>query len=123
MTLTLASLSRSELISLIEHAGVFGDPESLKEGWRAVLQERLQHADATRSNAYARWLPLSRTAEIDARAAREWIERNGYDRAATGKLQESKRSTRAASEAWDEVRAADLAREKIARQLRLVGRL
>lgn len=123
MSLTLRSFSRLELISLIEHAGMFAEPEALKAGWRAVVQARLAEAEAARQRLYDVWLPLSRTATIDAQAAREWIERRGYDEGATSLLQGSKRSTRAAAEAWEEVRAAGIACEKLARQLRLVGRL
>ncbi len=123
MSISLASLSRAELVSLIEHSRLYAAPEALRDGWRSVLEGRLAEAEAAYKTAYDQWLPLSRTAAIDAQAAKETIERRGYDEVSTNKLIESKRSTRAAAEAWEQVRAAELAKDRIARQLRLVGRL
>jgi hypothetical protein len=123
MPRALADLDRSELIALIEHAGLFADPEALKQGWRAVLETRLAAAKSAYAAAYARWEPLSRRARIDAEAARTYRENRGFDEIWLRKFEESKASVRAAAEAWEKVRAAERERERIALNLRLVGKL
>lgn len=121
--LTLAHLDRAELLALIEHAGIYNDPGAFKDGWRAVLDARMAQAQAAYDNAYAAWLPLSKRARVHAEAARTMIEVRGYDAIAMNKFSESRASVRTAADAWEKVRAADQTREKIATQLRLVGKL
>jgi hypothetical protein len=121
--LTLAHLDRQELLALIQHAGIYNDPGAFKAGWRAVLDARMAQAKAAYDNAYAAWAPLSNRARADAEAARTMIEFRGRDPIAMRKFAESRASARAAADAWEKVRAAEQAREKIAAQLRLVGRL
>lgn len=120
----LADLDRKELLALIEHAGIYSNPAAFKEGWRAVLDARKAQAQAAYDNAYAGWLPLSNRARVDAEAARAMIGiRGSGDPIALRKMAESRASTRAAGAAWEKVRAAERARERIAAELRLVGKL
>jgi hypothetical protein len=121
--LTLAHLDRNELLALIQHAGVYNDPGAFKAGWRAVLDARMAQAQAAYDNAYAAWAPLSNRARADAESARTMIEFRGRDPIAMSKFAESRASVRAAADAWEKVRAAELACQKIAAQLRLVGKL
>ncbi len=121
--LSLADLDKAELLSLIEYAGLYAQPEALREGWRGVLASRFEGAKAEYERAYTTWLPLSVTARADAEAARLHRENRGADDMWVRKLEISKASTRRSNEAWEQVRAADRVREKIALQLRLVGKL
>lgn len=121
--LTLAHLGRNELLALIQHAGIYNDPGAFKAGWRAVLDARMAQAQAAYDNAYAAWAPLSNRARADAESARTMIEFRGRDPIAMRKFAECRVSVRAAADAWEKVRAAQLACEKIATQLRLVGKL